>query len=408
MPEHLQRAQLLIDQRRYDDAQEVLMMALASTPDDPLVHILLAFCFSHRDAHKEAIQHAETAVGIAPDFAYAHFTCAGILVAAGKNKAALNSAITAVRLESGDPDNHGILAFVQMTLKNWKLALEAAEAGLRIDPQDSRCLNVRAIALRSLGLTDESGLTVDSALSHDPEDPWTHANKGWTQLYARDAKGAVESFQTSLRLDPNSEWARAGLVEALKARNPIYAVILRYFLWMSNLKAQVQWGLIIGAVVGINVVNVIALKVPALTTVGTVLIFLYLLFVLTSWSAVPFFNLILRFHPEGRHALNTPERQGATWLGLVLFAIVSFDVFLLVTGDWNVWALILPFLLVFPTVMACRARPGRPRILTVLYTVGAIAFFSGGIVLQRGEWIDAYTVMCVLATWIGNIVPRSH
>jgi len=40
------------------------------------------------------------------------------------------------------------------------------------------------------------------------------------------------------------------MVEALKARNVIYRVMLRYFLWMARLSAKAQWAVVIGMYVG--------------------------------------------------------------------------------------------------------------------------------------------------------------
>ena len=56
-------------------------------------------------------------------------------------------------------------------------------------------------------------------------------------MHAGDFRGALEHFREALRLNPSPEWARAGLVEALKARYPS-AASLRYFLWMSTLSRR--------------------------------------------------------------------------------------------------------------------------------------------------------------------------
>ena len=58
---------------------------------------------------------------------------------------------------------------------------------------------------------------------------------------------AMEHFREALRLDPEMEWARAGIVEAMKARNFVYRWMLAYFLWMARLDSRVRWGLVIGA-----------------------------------------------------------------------------------------------------------------------------------------------------------------
>src|SRR5438876_7808655 len=97
-----------------------------------------------------------------------------------------------------------------------------------------------------LGRKAEAGTTIDAALARNPDSAVTHANQGWTLLEKGEPKKALEHFREALRLDPENEWARHGIVEALKARNVIYGLMLRHFLWMSKLSPAAQWGVILG------------------------------------------------------------------------------------------------------------------------------------------------------------------
>ena len=65
----------------------------------------------------------------------------------------------------------------------------------------------------------------------------------------------MEHFREALRLNPNMEWARQGILEALRARNPIYRVMLRYFLWMSRFRGKVQFGIVIGGWLGYQAIQ---------------------------------------------------------------------------------------------------------------------------------------------------------
>ena len=58
----------------------------------------------------------------------------------------------------------------------------------------------------------------------------------------------------TLRLEPGNEWARQGLVTALKARNPIYGLFLQYALFMGRLspRCSAMW--------------ILSLRMPARTT----------------------------------------------------------------------------------------------------------------------------------------------
>ena len=56
----------------------------------------------------------------------------------------------------------------------------------------------------------------------------------------------------ALRIAPENEYARHGLVEALKARHLVYRMMLAYFLWMARLSSKARWAVVIGALVLFN------------------------------------------------------------------------------------------------------------------------------------------------------------
>ena len=54
-------------------------------------------------------------------------------------------------------------------------------------------------------------------------------------------------FKETLRINPSLDWARAGMVETLKARNFIYRWLLQYFFFMARLQPQgAGWAIVIG------------------------------------------------------------------------------------------------------------------------------------------------------------------
>lgn len=67
-------------------------------------------------------------------------------------------------------------------------------------------------------------------------------------LHEGNPRAAPEHFREALRLEPDDEYARSGIVHALRARHFLYRLMLAYFLWMSRLSGTVQLALIFGAV----------------------------------------------------------------------------------------------------------------------------------------------------------------
>src|SRR5581483_7555851 len=119
-------------------------------------------------------------------------------------------------------------------------------------------------ALVKLGRKTEAASTIDGALQRDPENARSHANQGWTYLHRGEPKLAMVHFREALRIDPTLDWARAGMVEALKAHNVIYRWVLRYFLFMSRLNKQARWGILIGGYIGYRVALNVAQTNPTL------------------------------------------------------------------------------------------------------------------------------------------------
>jgi hypothetical protein len=75
---------------------------------------------------------------------------------------------------------------------------------------------------------------MQQALRAGREDSLFHANEGWRLLGAGDQREAERRFREALRLDPNCEYAREGVIAALKARHFAYRVILAWSFRMGS------------------------------------------------------------------------------------------------------------------------------------------------------------------------------
>ncbi len=122
------------------------------------------------------------------------------------------------------------------------------------------------------------------------------------------------------------------MIEAMKARNLAYRLVLRYSFWAASLSGRAQWFLIIGAYVGSRVVRNILRENPALWPVLGPLLGLYVVFVFGSWIADPLSNLILRLHPIGRMALNRVETIASNIVGVCLLSAIVAGLAFLATG----------------------------------------------------------------------------
>jgi tetratricopeptide (TPR) repeat protein len=368
----LQRALVLHQQGRHDLAEKELRQHLATTPNDGFALGLLAMSCLEQERLDEAEQCAREAIGHAPDFAFAHYAMARVLSERNREDEAVTAIQEAIRLEPTDADYHGMLAGIEFDRRKWPAALSAAETGLQFDPEHVGCNNLRAMALVKLGRKAEAGATIERTLARDPDDAFSHANQAWTLLEQGQRKKAMEHFRESLRLDPSNDWARAGLVEAIKAGNPVYAVMLKYFLWMQKLSDRARWGILIGGYFGNRLLAVASASNPAWSPWILPLRTLYVAFALLTWLAHPIFNLMLFLHPFGRHALNEDQRSQATWVGLCLgLALGSLGIWLVSgrSGDYLIPPLVFG-LLAIPTSAVFICDRGWPRTTMAAITIG--------------------------------------
>jgi tetratricopeptide (TPR) repeat protein len=369
----LTRALLLFQQSRYALAEQEVRRVLAERPNDAVAHALLGLCLVHQDKLDEAQREVEEAISREPDSAYSHH-CRSLVMEHRKRFAeAEASAREAVRLEPLDADYRARLAAVLFQQERWRDAYNEAMAGLEHDPEHDGCNHLRTMALTKRGRQSDAVASVDALLARDPENAMAHTNKSWALLHQRKPREALEHFREALRIDPTFQYAQAGVVEALKARNPLYRWMLVYFLWMARLSSQARWGVIIGGYIGMRVLRSVANSNPALAPWILPLIVLYILFVLLTWFAYPLFNLLLRFNKFGRYALSRDQRTASNWFGVCLVVFVGgLVLYFAYDAKWALSTAFVALGLAMPLVTIYSCEAGWPRRAMTAFT-GAMA-----------------------------------
>jgi tetratricopeptide (TPR) repeat protein len=269
-------------------------------------------------------------------------------------------------------------ASIRLAQRDWSAALADAEAALALNPEHVQSANLRAMALVRLGRKSEAAATVNYALERAPENAFSHANQGWTCLHQNDPRKAQEHFREALRLDPEMEFARQGMLEALKARNPIYRGMLAYYLWIGRKSGRGQWAFVIGTIIVLNLVRGSA---RILGGAFWVLVVAFYLFIYLSWTARPMFNLLLRLDRFGRCVLSHDERVATNWFGGVLAAALG-------SACWWAWSgqeMALGFAVIFVMVSICVSatfnRLGRNRKVLAACSVALGVLGLGGMAI---------------------------
>lgn len=408
---HIEKARFLIARSRPEEARRELALEIAENPGNGTAHALDALCLKDLERTKEALSAAERAIAADPELPLAHYSLAAARFSDENYRGAEAATLEALRLDPFEPTFHAMLARTRMSRRQWEGALEAAENGLEIDAEDTDCINLRAMALIQLNRHDQAASAIEYAMASDPEDALTHANRGWHLVDLGEYDQAMDHFRQALRLDPMHEWARRGVVELIKARNPIYRVMLRYFLWSAKLQSRTGWLLIIGGWFGYRFLRRLAESSPELAPFLWPIIILYLVFAVLSWIASPLFDLMVRIHPFGKYALSKDEIRGSNWVGgMLLSAILLWIVYLLFRPYPVFLAAICTSLMVIPVAgtFGCESERGRETLGLLTFALAILAAAIVGFSLFSDSVSTMLFFLFILGTFIFNILANRY
>lgn len=315
MNSNLQRATILYQQSRYDLAEPLLRQVLVEEPTNAEAHAILSLCLDELKRYDEATGEAQQAIAHAPNDSLGHYALACVLESRNRLKEARLAISDAIRLTPYSPGYFARLGSIEANAQLWPACLAAAENGLAIDPEDVQCLNLRAMALTRLGRKEEAGETIKESLRNHPDSGFTHANEGWRLLHLGQPREAMVHFGEALRLEPNSEWARRGVIESMKARNFFYRWLLMFVLWLNSFSPRVQLILVLGLVFGQGLLRAAAEAIPGFGLVSPIVALCYVFFVWLMWVSSTLFNLILMTDRFGRLVLNRDEKTEALLAG---------------------------------------------------------------------------------------------
>lgn len=407
--QHLKRAQVLFEQRRYDLAETELRQAIGLDPENPDAYAYLALCLAERKQWQPATEAAQRAIAIDAGIPFCHYALAAVLHDRNMHKEAGLAIDEALRLEPDHAAYWGLRAAIHIAQKQFRDALTAAETGLELDAEHESCTNLRALALTNLGDKQAAASAIDATLAKNPLNPSSHANMGWTLLHQGEPRRAMEHFKEALRLDPNMDWARSGVIEAMKGRSPIYRIFLAYFLFMGRLQGRAQWMVLVGGYVAYQILRSVRTSNPALAPFLTPLIIAYFVFAIGTIVSVPLFNLFLLCSSFGRLVLRPPQRWGAAAFGASLIPPAIFLTLWATKGgvEFEVCAL-LSGLLPIPVALAGLTRPGTGRIVLIsMASLLTLVCAAMCFLILREDYViknsvTIYVIACLGSTWISN------
>ncbi|UPT67684.1 MAG: tetratricopeptide repeat protein [Sphingobacteriales bacterium JAD_PAG50586_3] len=403
----LSKVEILIQQKKFADAESILSDLLAGDSNNIHFLSLLAEVNFQQDKYDNAHSIINHAIGLSPDEPHLFYIKSRIALHQDQWDEAQDSISQAIELDPYDADYYALLAHIRLGRKQYSEALETANTALEIDAENILALNTRSSALNKLNRTDESFETIEGALRNDPNNAYTHTNYGWGLLEKGDHKKALEHFKEALANDPNFDYAQAGMLEAIKAANPVYRMFLKYSFWMSNMTAKYQWGVIIGFFIGFRALRILARTNPTLQPYLMPLIIGLGVIAFSTWIMEPISNLFLRFNKYGQLLLDKKEKMSSNFValsaaisitGLVLYLALSDEKMLTITA--------FGFIMMLP--LGTMFSPSKNQYALLIYAValavvGIIAImqtFSTGIIINSMSAI--FFLGFVAFQWIAN------
>lgn len=326
----LERAQLLLDQGRHNDAKRSVSHALELDPENDYALALLARCNYANKQYNEGIIVIRQAIALDPQESFYFYLLGFGLYQQNNTFEAISNLKKALELNPYNGEYYGLLAYVLLDEKALEEALEKANEGLAIDADNITCLNARSVALNKLRRTDAAVETMQNALAQDPDNEMTHTTVGWNLLEKGKHKEATKHFLESLRIDPNYESSREGLKEALKSKVLLYKWLLQYSFWVQNKGKKWQTILPIALYIIFRVLIAISSNANQ-NNLAWVLGSVYILLVVISWTINSIANFILLFNPIGKYALTITEK----WTAISVVAALATGLLILCTSQFT-------------------------------------------------------------------------
>ena len=413
----LEKASVLRERHRYEEAVAVLYEHLAQEPQDAWAYAMLAETQMEMPGKKrEALTSIESAIAIEADTALLFALKGLILSTLDKDKAALEVSDEAIRL-----DPSVVLAWLARSqalggMSRWAESEKAVREALKLAPDHQGAQNSLSICLRMQGRVEESARGADQRLARDPEDAVAHANSGWAALHRGEREKADVHFREALRLDPDSEYARLGLRETYKARSPLYRAYLRWVFFMQRFSAGQRWLIIIGIYLAYRFGRALLAQVHPLAAAALVVV--YLLFCCWSFLASGVGHGLMLTDRWARMTLNRREKLDGLLVGIffplgVLLMVLGLTVlplgFAFLGGGLALGALPVSQITLNYSKAGLMVFGAISLLVYVAGVVGFLVGLDGSNPLQSGfgDLFMLAILGTVLTTWL-SAVPGLH
>jgi len=215
-------------------AEEGARRLLEEDPQSSSAMVYLALCQFNQKQRDQAAITLGDARKLAPDSFLVHHACVEIALLT-MDTATAQSSLAVLHRQQPDSAEVALLqaGFEGLVGHQERQAAWLQEARRR-DPDDQ---DVQVAAVKYLlqhGQRRQAGEELQAMLTRWPEEAEIHCLAGEQALHSGNSRQAQQHYRDALRLDPQREKAREGLMEALRSRNLGYGWSHRLLPWLRR------------------------------------------------------------------------------------------------------------------------------------------------------------------------------
>ena len=366
MQERISKIWFLVERQRYDDALEQISKAILADPDSAYLYTLQSELYDQIDQPDLAIESIKKAISYAPEEASAYELYSRYLFHIGEWDEALKIIDQAISL---DPENgyfYARKALICYEDANYTEAVELAETAQKLDPDNEACTNILALVLTEAGDIEKSNKLVKAILENDPENIFSHVNYGFNYLVKGDVENAKKHFSEALRINPDYDFARRGMLEAMKQSSATYRAFTLSVGEKLLEKAGSKLLIWIPAVVGLFALSFI-------TPIAFPFLFLVLAW---TWYMPALSDIVLYFDTYGRNLMSEDKKQ-LTLINIWIL-IIAFLQLIIVAGIFKYNTVISSAIISFSIVPLQRVTiRSLPENQTAMFSYGLFYFGIG-------------------------------
>ena len=378
----IQRAIVLIEQNRMQDAKSYLEAYCGRNADDDFGQYLLAVVLLRTGQKEDSRALCASLLEHHPETSHLISLSANIDIADENYEGAASKVDHLLSMDAQDEEAHHQMARIRMLQRNYDKALYHVGKCLELDAENIDALNLKMTVENIIGKKSVKS-TIEEALLLDPENPSSIANHGLQLLREGKTKEALERVQYALSLDPTNDLARYAMSEAMKAGFFPYRLLRKYQEFTARLSGQGMWAVIIGAFMVSRLLRTIMKSNPSLEPIiFPVIIFISTLF-LATWVINPLMNCYLLTNKYGRLLLDNDDKKMAKYTGAsLILAMVCVGLYFYSAVDDYLLPALFFGLMMIPLGSFLNIRKDKNRKIITYATVaiaviGCIGVLSG-------------------------------